>query len=205
LRTELDKAGLALWGWHVPFCKDQAAAKTEAQNVAKWADQFSLAGVIVDAESTPESPRFQGGPAEAKTYCEILGPALSGKGRGFALSSHDQPSLHQKLPFSVFLAHVQDNCPQVYYQSVPQVQTRLGKSVHDYKPLEASRNFVDRYKPTGNITTSGDIAMPSAQDCVTAAKTFIGLVHAAGYTGYSFWCWDEAPNDIWPLLKQTPV
>src|SRR4051794_18211380 len=39
VRKELDKMGIALWGWHVPFCGDQEAAKGEAGNVLTWADQ----------------------------------------------------------------------------------------------------------------------------------------------------------------------
>ena len=65
VRNELDNVDIEMWGWHVPFCADQAAARNEATNIVTWANQFSLAGVLVDAERTPESPRFRGGEAEA--------------------------------------------------------------------------------------------------------------------------------------------
>jgi hypothetical protein len=100
----LDKAGIALWGWHVPFCPDRDAAKAEAGQVLKWAEQYELAGVLLDAERTPESPRFRGGAAEAVTYAKAVLDGLSAKGRGVALSSHDQPALHQDLPLAVFLS-----------------------------------------------------------------------------------------------------
>ena len=58
-RTELDNAGIELWGWHVPFCADIAAANDEADKLLHWADQFDLAGVLLDAERTSESPRFR--------------------------------------------------------------------------------------------------------------------------------------------------
>jgi hypothetical protein len=204
VRSELDKAGVELWGWHVPFCADKAAAHDEAAKVISWAEQFSLAGVLLDAEKTDESPRFRGGRPEAQIYAGEVHAGLAAKGRGVALSSHDQPSLHEALPFDIFLDQVEDNCPQVYYRT-KKVATRLNKSVHDYKPLEAARNFKDRYKPTGNITMADDLPLPDAATCLAAALNFINLVKAGGYGGYSFWCWDTAPAEIWKFFRDTPV
>lgn len=204
IKSALDSAGVEMWGWHVPFCRNEAAAGDEADKVVKWAEDHALAGVLLDAEKTSESPRFRGGPAEAKIYAQRVHDGLTSAGRGVALSSHDQPALHRDLPFAVFLEHVEDNCPQVYYQS-KDVATRLNKSIHDYKPLEATRDFKDRYKPTGNITTRGDVKLPSTATCLAAAKNFIDLVKANGYRGYSFWCWDDAPDDIFQFFKDTPV
>jgi hypothetical protein len=204
VRKELDKVGIALWGWHVPFCADQDAAKAEASHVLTWADQYTLAGVLLDAERTPESPRFRGGAAEAETYAKTVLEGLSAKGRGVALSSHDQPALHHDLPFAVFLKDVNDNCPQVYYQS-KNVATRFNKSVKQYAALEKDRNFKDRFKPTGNITVSDDVPLPDVATCLTAAQKFIDLVHAGGFAAYSFWCWDAAPTEIWKFFRDTPV
>jgi hypothetical protein len=91
-RTELDKIGVELWGWHVPFCADLAAANDEADKVVRWANDFDLAGALIDAEKTPD-PRFRGGAREAEIYAGKVQTGLSAKGRGVALSSHDQPSL----------------------------------------------------------------------------------------------------------------
>jgi hypothetical protein len=204
VRNELDKVGIALWGWHVPFCADQNAAKAEARNVLTWADQYVLAGVLLDAERTPESPRFRGGAAEAKTYAKAVLDGLTAKGRGAALSSHDQPKLHQDLPFAVFLEDVNDICPQVYYQS-KDVATRFNKSVKQYALLEKNRDFKDRFKPTGNITVSDDVALPDVATCLSAAQRFVDLVHAGGFAAYSFWCWDAAPPEIWQFFRDTPV
>jgi hypothetical protein len=204
VRSELDKVGVELWGWHVPFCADQDAAREESAKVVQWAEQYSLAGVLLDAERTNESPRFRGGKPEAKIYAEAVHAGLSAKGRGIALSSHDQPALHKDLPFDIFLAHVEDNCPQVYYSS-SKVATRFNKSVRDYTPLETGRDFKDRFKPTGNITVRDDVRLPSAKICLAAAKAFISLVKTGGYHAYSFWCWDSAPAEIWKFFRETPV
>jgi hypothetical protein len=204
IRAALDQAGVELWGWHVPFCATPAAAHDEAQKVVTWAEQYSLAGVLLDAEKTTESPRFRGGRPEAQIYAEQVHAGLSAKGRGVALSSHDQPPLHKDLPFDVFLNHVEDNCPQVYYRS-KDVGTRLMKSVKGYVPLEQGRDFKDRYKPTGNITMADDLPLPDVETCLAAAHNFIALVKAGGYRGYSFWCWDTAPKEIWKFFAETPV
>jgi hypothetical protein len=204
IRNELKNASVGLWGWHVPFCANADAAQKEAANIVTWADRFSLDGILVDAERTPDSPRFRGGEAEAKTYLQILQNGLAENGRGMALSSHDQPSLHSDFPFAIFLNYVADNCPQVYYRSIS-VATRFNKSVRDYKSLEATRAFQDRYKPTGNISMTDDVSLPNVKTCLKAAANFIDLVHAGGYHAYSFWCWDSAPDEIWDFFKDTPV
>jgi hypothetical protein len=204
IKSALVNAGVEMWGWHVPFCANEAAARDEGDKVVKWAADHELAGILLDAEKTPESPRFRGGPDEAKIYAERVHAGLTSAGRGVALSSHDQPALHKKLPFAVFLDHVEDNCPQVYYQS-KDVATRLNKSIHDYTPLEAAHDFTDRYKPTGNITTRGDVKLPSASTCLAATRNFIDLVKTHGFRGYSFWCWDDAPAEIFQFFKDTPV
>jgi len=204
IKSALHDAGVEMWGWHVPFCRNEAAARDEADKVVKWASDHDLAGVLLDAERTPESPRFRGGPAEAEIYAKRAHDGLTSAGRGIALSSHDQPALHRDLPFAVFLDHVEDNCPQVYYRTTD-VATRLNKSIRDYKPLEARRDFKDRYKPTGNITTAGDVKLRSTATCLAAAKKFIDLVKANGYRGYSFWCWDDAPDEIFQFFQDTPV
>jgi hypothetical protein len=200
----LANAGVELWGWHVPFCANAAAAESEAGKVLEWAEQFALAGVLLDAEKTSESPRFRGGRNEARIYAEKVRAGVAAKGRGIALSSHDQPSLHTDLPFDVFLSLVEDNCPQVYYQS-KNVANRFNKSVHDYTPLEAQRDFKDRYKPTGNITMSDDLPLPDVATCLSAANNFINLVKTGGFGAYSFWCWDTAPEEIFEFFRNTPV
>lgn len=204
VKQALIDAGVELWGWHVPFCADAQAADAEAEKVLKWVDHAGLAGIVIDAERTNESPRFRGGAAEAEIYTSAVTTGLEQRGCGVAFSSHDQPHLHADLPFETFLDHVADICPQVYYRSADP-STRLGKSVHDYKALVLPADFVSRYRPTGNITVMGDIPFPDVATCLAATSAFLNLVKQAGYKSYSFWCWDEAPNDIWDLLNHTPA
>lgn len=204
VKQALADAGVELWGWHVPFCADAQAAAAEAQKVLEWLDQAGFSGIVIDAERTDESPRFRGGPAEADIYTSTVVAGLDQRGCGVAFSSHDQPALHMDLPFKTFLDHVADMCPQVYYRSAdPSI--RLAKSVRDYKALVPPADFVSRYRPTGNITISGDIPFPDVATCLTATRAFLTLVKESGYQSYSFWCWDTAPPEVWELFNQTPA
>ncbi|MGY4257683.1 hypothetical protein ACVI1L_004751 [Bradyrhizobium sp. USDA 4516] len=204
LGTELSAAGVELWGWHVPFCADKRAAAEEASNVLSWADDAALAGIVVDAERTPENPRFRGAEREAVAYLDPLSKGLEAAARGIAFSSHDQPSLHRDMPFAPFLDHIEDVCPQVYYTTARAV-TRLAKSIRDYKALIPANDFLSRYKPTGNITMTEDVRFPDVATCLSATNKFFGLIASNGFASCSFWCADTAPEDIWQLFVDTPV
>ena len=78
------------------------------------------------------------------------------------------------------------------------------KSVDDYKIAEGERNIRNRYGPTGNVTITSDIPFSSAHACLAATRNFITAVEHRGYGGYSFWCMDEAPQELWPLLEDLP-
>jgi hypothetical protein len=203
LQKALRAAGVELWGWHVPFCHNGAAAETEAKNVLSWVDKFQLPGLVLDIERTSENPRFQGGAAEAIKYIDMIAAGLL-PDQALGFSSHDQPQVHKDLPFDVILPRVVDICPQVYYQSTAVAQ-RFNKSVAGYKALVGSTSFPSRFKPTGNITVGSDIGLPNAETCLTATKNFLQLVKDGAYKAHSFWCWDDAPDEVFPLLASIPV
>lgn len=196
LRDALRQAGIGLWGWHVPFCPDGPRARAEADSVARWAADYHLDGVIADAERTPESPRFTGTAADAAIYAEHLAASLGT--RGIAFSSHDQPQLHGDLPFAQFLKYIPTACPQVYATS-SDPSGRFGRSETGYRPLLGPA-FKARFQPTGNICIEGDVAFRDVATCLTAVTRFLQLVAAAGYDGHSFWCWEEAPEQVWDVL-----
>ncbi|WP_210202980.1 peptidoglycan recognition protein family protein [Bradyrhizobium ottawaense] len=204
VRSELAALGVELWGWHVPFCADRSAAADEAAKVLSWADAAQLAGIVVDAERTPDNPRFRGSEAEAIAYLKPLIQGLDANGRGIAFSSHDQPSLHEDMPFKPFLDLIEDVCPQVYYTS-SRPETRLRKSMRDFKALIPERDFASRYKPTGNVTMGEDVGFPDVPTCLSATTRFFELVKSNGFSSCSLWCWDTAPGEVWPLFTSTPA
>jgi hypothetical protein len=204
LRQQLKSRGVELWGWHVPFCANETAAQKESAAILDAADQVDFDGIVVDAERTPESPRFRGDVREAEVFLTLLAAGLERKNRGFAFSSHDQPSLHRDLPFSIFLKQIGDVCPQVYYRSANPAP-RLTKSVNDYRKLIPPDDFAARYKPTGNITMGDDVGFPNLGSCQRATRAFLEIVKRDGYSAHSFWCWDTAPKEVFDILAQVPV
>ncbi|QGM45904.1 hypothetical protein [Methylocystis heyeri] len=199
IRTECANLGISVWGWHVPFCKTESDAKLEADLAAEWVVDANFSGLIIDAERTKHPPRFQGGRHEAQAYVERLNVLLQGK---LAFSSHDRPSLHNDLPFSIFIDKINDVLPQVYYK-YRNVSERLEKSMNDYASAGLATQLKERFKPTGNISVLGDLPVGTEKQCIDATKAFIARVKVIGLTGYSFWCWDDAPEEIWPLLAAT--
>lgn len=201
LQSKLRTANVDIWGWHLPRCPNAELATAEAAQVTEWANRYDLAGVLLDAESGDHY--FLGGEGEADIYGRCVHEGLSAAGRGLALSSHDIPRNFPEFPFQVFLRHIEDNCPQVYYTK--DVEERLGKSIRQYRILDPGSDFQARYKPVGNITVRGDVALRNPAECIQKASEFISLVARNDFKGYAFWCWDEAPDEIWPFLRDTEV
>ena len=204
LRGALKDAGVELWGWHVSFCATPEAARREAELALQWVERHELDGLVLDLEKTPENPRFQGGPREAEIYAGRLAEGLAAQGRGIALSTHDQPSLHPDAPLETALGIVEDVTPQVYYRSTS-VARRFKKSLRDYEALIGKDAIKRRYKPTGNITTGADVRLKDPAASVAATRNFLRLVRKTGCGAYSFWCWDAAPDEIWDFLRHEPV
>ncbi len=163
LGAALEKAGVELWGWHVPFAGTDDAAQAEVDLVLSWARDFELAGVITDAERTHNPPRFQGGAAQARLYATYLAAGLAADQKGFAFSSHDQPSLHRDLPFAEFLSGGGAALPQVYGVAADP-GPRLGRSEADYRPLLGA-DFAARYMPTANASMVGEGGFPDEATC----------------------------------------
>ena len=202
LKEAFDLANLSLCGWHVPFCADDDATRDEIASVLQWTDSFHLAGVIVDAERTPESPRFQGNEDQARAYTLGISEGLSERGIELAFSSHDQPNLHQDLPFAEFLAPGQPALPQVYNHN-DDPRPRLALSENAYRPLLGAE-FDLRYRPTANASMVGDVAFPNEAACLRSTDRFLDHVEERGYLGHSFWCWEEVPNAFWARLEARP-
>lgn len=204
VQRALTDAGVALWGWHVPVCMTAGDAAGEADRVLDWLDQARLAGVIVNAAGADASAQFRGGPDAATVYAAALVGGLHRRNCGVAFSSPAQPAQNGALPFKSFLDRIADICPQVLDPAADPAPG-LNRSIADYTPLVDIREFASRFRPSGNITTSGDIPFPDVQTCLTATAAFLREVKANGFESHSFWCWDMAPAEIWQLFNRTPA
>ncbi|MHC4044385.1 hypothetical protein I3J27_35200 [Bradyrhizobium xenonodulans] len=87
--------------------------------------------------------------------------------------------VHSRMPNRSLRSSAQ-LCPQVYY-TLANPQTRLRKSIDDYKALIPTAEFASRYKPTGNITMTEDVAFPGVATCLTATSKFLALVNSNGF------------------------
>ena len=199
LKAALQTHGVAMWGWHVPWCADDAAVTQEIQLLDTLVEELALDGIIIDAERTEHPPRFQGNAAQARAYMNGISQAMTQASKGIAFSSHDQPNLHRELPFAEFLSGPIPALPQVY-SSDRRPKTRLEKSEAAYRPL-LGVDFQGRYMPTANGSMVGTGAFASEDDCVVSAGRFLDLVAERGYLGHSFWCWEEMPAGLWTLLE----
>lgn len=187
--------GVEIWGWHVPRCADQAAARAEAKVVGDLAQKLALNGVIMDAES--ESSFFLGGVPEATKYSSDLRNRLAQQNKRLALSSHDVPqNFPDFLPkFNAFAANSDLNFPQVYYGGSPSVAHRLNRA------QKANAHVAIPFVPVGAGWIGDGGGCTSASACAERAREFIRLVKEREFQGYSFWHWGGAPLALWEVLN----
>lgn len=184
-------------GWHVPRCKDSAAAKKEADFQLSLVDELGLAGFITDAESG--SSYFNGGKSEARVYASTLTAGLKARGKRFGLSSHDLPDNFKpfKPIFEELISHVDLNFPQVYYGASPSVANRLDRA------LKANLSYGVPIWPVGagwiGVKEGG---CESASACGERGREFIRLCNVNGLEGYSFWHWEGMPHALWDVLVE---
>lgn len=196
--SELKKEGIDVWGWHVPYAATVEAAKKEAQLAASIADEFNLAGILMDAES--ESVFFKGNAETADVYAGELKNLLAIQSKGLAISSHDVPKNFPDFPFDAFARHATVNAPQVYYGGSPSVSARLNKAIH------ANSHLGIPFVPVGaGWIGSDDGGCSSASACAERATAFMKLVKDHDFPAYSFWHWQGAPSNLWAVFFSEPV
>lgn len=201
--AELGREDIAVWGWHVPFVSTLADAKEEARLVADIADEFGLAGILMDAEAG--NAFFKGNAETASEYAQELQALLASQSKGLALSSHDIPYNFPKFPFDAFARHATVNAPQVYYGGSPSVLNRLDRAI------QANSHIEIPFVPVGAGWIGKDGGCESASACAERALIFMNLIHKHQFQGYSFWHWLGVPAKLWevfftePVLGVTPV
>lgn len=194
----LDSKGVRVWGWTEPRTSTITIAENEAHTAAQIASEYSLDGIIMDAEKPEGGNYFQGGLEEASAYSNTLRALLNADNRGLGLCSHDIPQNFVGFPFTAFAQAAQVNCPQVYYGTSPSVQNRLDRAI------KANTDIDLPFVPVGAAWIGDGGGCASASAVVERAQIFMQLVHQHHFPGYSFWHWGGAPSEFWPLLYDTP-
>ncbi len=197
---EAKDAGIAVWGWQVPHCPTQDAARNEAALLARLVSDFALKGAIMDAEGG--STYFQGGVAEAELYSSSLKSQLKDADKSLGLSSNDIPQNFPGFPpkFAAIAAQADFNFPQVYYGASPSVQNRLNRAA------AANAHVAAPFVPVGAAFLGvDDGGCSSASACAERAREFLRLCAERKYQGHSFWHWAGAPLAFWNVLFDTPA
>jgi hypothetical protein len=192
----LRKAGISVWGWHVPHGGSVAAAREEAAVAAQLAIDHKLDGVLMDAEGG--SGYFRGGDAEADAYGGALRKALKDAGLGIAMCGNDIPRNFPGYAFDAFVRHADANAPQVYYGASPSVDNRLQRA------RKANAHVKSPFIPVGAAWVgTGDGGCESASACAERGREFLRLVGLHGFAGCGFWHWMGAPSAFWQMLFET--
>jgi hypothetical protein len=189
---KLKDQGIAVWGWHVPYCPTHQDAQAEALLLDKIVKEFSLDGLLMDAEAG--SGFFQGNAQTAETYAKQLRNLLEVQGKGLAISSHDIPTNFPDFPFNVFAKYAIVNAPQVYYGGSSSVESRLNHAI------QANHHLAIPFVPVGAGWIGEGGGCSSASACAQRAVQFMKLVREKGFPGYSFWHWGGAPAEFWNIL-----
>jgi hypothetical protein len=71
------------------------------------------------------------------------------------------------------------------------VDAHLQRSIYGYSAVETGRDFRNRKRPTGDITTRGDVRLPDVVTCIAATETFVTRTKADGLRAHGFWRLDE--------------
>ncbi len=195
LQAALNAEGIRVWGWQVPYGKTRPNAEAEADCAIQLAHDFSLDGILMDAEGGDDY--FTGGPDVAEAYAAKLSAGLRAQGRGIAMCGNDIPSNFPGYPFDKFVEHADANAPQVYYGGSPSVSKRLNKAI------QANSAYSQPLVPVGAAWIGDQGGCSSASACAERAREFLRLVQENQFQGCSFWHWMGAPAAFWEVLIET--
>jgi hypothetical protein len=196
---EFKAAGIRVWGWHEPRCATAGIAEEEAALVGRLAGDFSLDGILMDAERASGQGFFHGGPEEAELYAGTLQRLLHEQEKPLAICSHDIPGNFPEFPFESFAKYSDFNVPQVYYGGSPGVGNRLTRAI------EANADIHLPFVPVGAGWVGDGGGCTSASACAERALTFIQLTRGHGFIGHAFWHWAGAPLALWQTLMENRV
>ena len=81
------------------------------------------------------------------------------------------------------------------------MDVRLQRSIYGYSAIETGRDFRNRKRPTGDITTRGDVGLTDVVTCIAATETFVTRIEANSLRAHGFWRLDDAGGDLGDLAN----
>lgn len=177
--TALKAAGITVLGWHYVY---GFQPMEEADVAIQRLKTLNLDGYIIDAEAEYKYP---GRDKAADVFTSQLRTAFPGL--FMALCSYRFPDYHPELPWLNFLAKVDANMPQVYWEQAHNAAQQLTQSIVEFNALTIKRPIFPigpTYKVQAWAPTVTDI-----QDFRHAAANL--RCPAVGY-----FSWDECRRDL---------
>ncbi len=183
-------AGMQVWGWHYVYGYDPLG---EARKAIQRLQQLNLDGYIIDAEKEYKEPGKNIAAQKFMTEMRAAFPSLP-----MAISSYRFPSYHPSFPWKDFLAKVDINMPQVYWEASHNPATQLGKCLSEFQALTPYRPVY----PTGPTYKAGGWA-PTESDITQ----FLDSARANNLPAVNFFSWEECRRDLpnlWTLIGNYP-
>jgi ketosteroid isomerase-like protein len=187
----LKSQGIQVWGWHYIYGYNPIG---EVNKAIQRINQYELDGYVLDVEK-----EFQedGKRIAAKRFMEIFRSAFPDL--PVALSSYRFPSLHPRVPWSVFLEACDINMPQVYWVKAHNAGEQLERCVREFQAMTPSRPII----PTGSAYSQSGWA-PTKDE----VSDFLQTAKQLNLKGVNFWEWSEARSDrfqdVWEVIENEP-
>ena len=170
---------IQVWGWQFVYGFDPLG---EAATATDQLRKFELDGYIIDAEADYKLP---GRGAIATGFMNQMRRAFPDL--PMALCSYRFPKLHPEFPWDEFLAQVDLNMPQVYWEQAHNPTAQLAQSLEEFGELPNKHPMIPvgpTYKVDGWAPTPADLQAFQAE----AAR--------CGMPGTGYFSWDECRRDL---------
>lgn len=188
----LQARGLQVWGWHYVYGDNPTA---EAAAAVQRVRQLGLDGYVIDAEQEYKHP---GKAVSARMFMNTLRQGLPDT--PVALSSYRFPSLHQQLPWAVFLEQCDYAMPQVYWEQAHNPAQQLERCVAEY----ANTRLVGHARPV--IPTGAAYGAGSWRATPADIHAFLQKAVALGLSAANLYSWDytnlPGQSDLWEAAAE---
>lgn len=194
----LRERGITVWGW--AFVYGQGAdPQKQAQRLAQRAKQFSMTGLVVNAEDVSERKwSVSGGSSRARDYMGSLREALADvQGVVLGFSSYRFMRHHPSFPFAAFIEDCDVVMPQIYWvaRGEGDAISNLRRSYEEYKESFPKKLIVPVGAAYGEGYGSGtDRYFWSASP--RQIHRFMDQARTLGLPAVTFWSWEHAYYDL---------
>lgn len=179
--------GISILGWHYVYGYDPIG---EADIAIQRIRNLGVDAYVIDAE---QQYKEAGRDEDAVVFMNRLRQALPSF--PMALSSYRYPTYHPTFPWQQFLAMVDINMPQVYWQSAHNPGDQLARCLREFEAITPFRPII----PTGSAYYVGDWK-PTPDEMVE----FMDTARSLNMTAANFWEWAHTRQylpELWTAIS----